>query len=179
MANEVKVVNTAGPSGGWGSWLGICQVMFRERPSPSALETLIHQNKAGGHMYASCAWGKPAKPLLLEFCENGAKATLWESTTDRCTPDFFASHTVSELLDWTDYDLEMQGRLTHPLRYDAATNKYVVTSWKAAFEQIGAQLKQLDPKSVTFYASGRASLKTTYLYAPYAGCTATTTFPTA
>ena len=168
MANEVNVTNTAGPSGGWGSLLGISQVMFRERPSPAALETLIHQNKAGGHMCTSCAWGKPAKPLLLEFCENGAKATLWELTTDRCTPDFFASHTVSELLGWADYDLEMQGRLTHPLRYDTATDKYVVTSWQEAFEQIGAQLKQLDPKSVTFYASGRASLETTYLYALYA-----------
>jgi molybdopterin-dependent oxidoreductase alpha subunit len=168
MANEVDVTNPAGPSGGWGSLLGISQVMFRERPSPAALETLIHQNKAGGHMCTSCAWGKPAKPLMLEFCENGAKATLWELTTARCTPDFFASHTVTELLEWSDYDLEMQGRLTHPLRYDAATDKYLVTTWEEAFRQIGAQLKKLDPKTAIFYASGRASLETTYLYALYA-----------
>ena len=168
MANEVELTNTAGPSGGWGSLLGISQVMFRERPSPAALETLAHQNKAGGHMCTSCAWGKPEKPLILEFCENGAKATLWELTTDRCTPEFFAAHTVTELLKWSDYDLEMQGRLTHPMRYDAAADKYVVTSWDEAFAEIGSQLKKLDPKTAIFYASGRASLETTYLYALYA-----------
>ena len=37
-------------------------------------------------MCVSCAWAKPAEHHPFEFCENGAKATLWELTTRRCTP---------------------------------------------------------------------------------------------
>ena len=48
------------------------------------------------------------------------------------------------------------------------TDKYVETSWDEAFAGIAAELKALDPKSVIFYASGRASLETSYLYALFA-----------
>lgn len=154
----------APPSGGWGSVKGMASVLFRERPSPAVLETLAHQNKAGGHMCTSCAWGKPADPHVFEFCENGAKATIWDLTIDRCTPDFFAKHSLTELRGWSDYDLEMQGRLTEPLRYDAATDKYLACSWQEAFDGIGQQLKALNPKSVVFYTSGKASLETSYLF---------------
>ncbi len=47
-------------------------------------------------------------------------------------------------------------------------DKYVPTSWDVAFEEIGAKLRGLDPKSVVFYASGRASLEASYLYALFA-----------
>jgi len=160
--------HAAGPSGGWGSVRGIAEVMLREKPSPVVLQTLMRQNKPGGHMCTSCAWGKSKHPHTFEFCENGAKATIWELTSARCTPEFFAAHTVDELRDWPDYDLEMQGRLTHPLRYDAATDKYAVVSWEEAFAGIGAQLRELDPKMVAFYTSGRASLEASYLYALFA-----------
>ena len=109
-------------------------------------------------MCVSCSWAKPADYHAFEFCENGAKATLWELTSRRCTPDFFAKHTVSELREWNDYDLEQQGRLTHPMRYDSATDHYVPCEWEEAFQAIGSRLKSLDPKSVVFYASGRAKV---------------------
>jgi molybdopterin-dependent oxidoreductase alpha subunit len=115
-------------------------------------------------MCTSCAWAKPAKAHLAEFCENGAKATFWDLTSKRTTPEFFANHTVSELLQWSDHDLENQGRLTHPLRYDNATDKYAPVSWETAFADIGARMKGYEPKSVVFYASGRASLETSYMY---------------
>lgn len=157
-----------GPAGGWGSLKGIAKILGTEKPSPGMLETLQRQNKTGGHMCTSCAWAKPAKPHPFEFCENGAKATLWELTSKRCTPEFFAAHSVSELRRWKDYDLEIEGRLTHPMRYDPETDHYVPVSWDEAFQGIGAHLKTLDPKSVIFYASGRASLETSYLYALFA-----------
>ena len=158
----------AGAAGGWGSVSGMLKVAGADKPSPAVLETLAHQNKPGGHMCTSCAWGKPAKPHPLEFCENGAKATMWELTSKRCTPEFFARHSVSELRRWKDYDLEIEGRLTHPMRYDPATDHYVPVGWDEAFAAIGAHLQRLDPKSVIFYASGRASLETSYLYALFA-----------
>jgi molybdopterin-dependent oxidoreductase alpha subunit len=157
-----------GPAGGWGSLKGMGKVFARELSTPAVLETLLRQNKAGGYMCSSCAWGKPTHPHPFEFCENGAKATIWDLTSDRCTPAFFAEHTVTELLDWADYDLELQGRLTEPMRYDAATDTYVACSWEEAFEGIARELNALDPKSVVFYASGKASLETSYLYALFA-----------
>ena len=157
-----------GPAGGWGSLKGMASVFSRELATPAVLETLSRQNKAEGHMCTSCAWGKPAHPHIFEFCENGAKSTIWELTRDRCTPAFFAEHTVTELLGWNDYDLEMQGRLTEPMRYDAASDKYVACSWNEAFAGIGEALRGLVPRSVIFYASGKASLETSYLFALFA-----------
>jgi molybdopterin-dependent oxidoreductase alpha subunit len=156
------------PAGGWGSLRGIVETFAREKSSPAAIKALMSQNKPKGFACVSCAWTKPAKHHPIEFCENGAKATLWELTPRRCTPEFFAEHTVTELADWTDFDLEQQGRLTHPLRYDAATDKYVACSWDDAFSAIGRALRALDPESTIFYASGRASLETSYCYALFA-----------
>lgn len=165
---ERQTVEYKGPSGGWGSLRGIASVFGREWDSPSAIETLMRQNKPHGFMCVSCSWAKPADHHAFEFCENGAKATLWELTTRRCTPDFFRQHTVTELRGWSDYDLEQQGRLTQPLRYDCSTDQYEPCSWDEAFSAIGRTLKTFDPKTVIFYSSGRASLETSYLYALFA-----------
>lgn len=166
--DDTSTVEYEGSAGGWGSMRGMVQTMAREMSSPGALATLAKQNKTGGFMCTSCAWGKPKHPHAFEFCENGAKATLWELTSHRCTPEFFAKHSVTELRGWSDHDLEHVGRLTHPLRYDAASDHYVECSWDEAFTAIGAELKAIDPKAAVFYASGRASLETSYLYALFA-----------
>lgn len=152
------------PAGGWGSVKSLVKHSTRQRAVASAVGLVRDHNKTGGYMCTSCAWAKPARPHLAEFCENGAKATFWDLTSKRTTPDFFARHKVSELLKWSDYDLENQGRLTHPVRYDAASDRYVAVSWEDAFADIGAKLQFYHPKSVVFYASGRASLEASYMY---------------
>jgi anaerobic selenocysteine-containing dehydrogenase len=111
------------PTGGWGSLEGMAKVELEGKAGPSALRTLAEQNKPEGHMCTSCAWAKPPDPHVAEFCENGAKATIWDLTTKRCTPEFFAEHTVSALREWKDHDLEAVGRLTEPLRYDAGSDR--------------------------------------------------------
>ncbi len=168
MTDKIDMAEYEGTSGGWGSLRGLTETMLREMSSPAALATLRSQNKTGGFMCTSCAWGKPKHPHAFEFCENGAKATLWELTSHRCTPEFFAEHSVTELRSWSDHDLEQQGRLTQPMRFDHATDRYQPCSWEEAFSDIGTQLKELEPKSTVFYASGRASLETSYLYALFA-----------
>ena len=163
---DLPIHHYDGAVGGWGSLKGLSAVALREKPNPITLgEQLLRQNKADGFVCVSCAWSKPAKPHPAEFCENGAKATAWDLTRHRCTPDFFAQHTLTELRGWTDFDLEHQGRLTAPMRYDGTTDKYIECRWEDAFADIGRELKALDPKSVIFYASGRASLETSYMYA--------------
>lgn len=164
-----KIEPYEGPAGGWGSLKSVAGVLKREKVRlPGAAHELLRQNKAGGFMCVSCAWPKPAHPHPFEFCENGAKASAWELTSLRVGPEFFAQHTVSELLSWSDHALEQAGRLTQPMRYDRASDKYVPGEWSEAFAAIGARLQALDRKSVVFYASGRASLETSYLYALFA-----------
>jgi anaerobic selenocysteine-containing dehydrogenase len=138
-------------TGGWGSLKGVAHILADQRPTVGAFRTLARQNKPGGHMCTSCAWTKPKHPHPFEFCENGAKATVWDLTRDRCGPDFFAKHSVTDLRELSDHELEKAGRLTHPMRYDAATDRYVETTWDEAFEGIGARLTALDPKSTVFY----------------------------
>jgi molybdopterin-dependent oxidoreductase alpha subunit len=162
---HVDLTPYEGPAGGWGSVRGMAEVAHDQWPLPAAVLTeLARQNKVDGFMCVSCAWAKPAKPHPAEFCEEGAKATIWELTKRRCGPAFFAEHTVTELLDWSDHDLEAEGRLTTPLRYNPDSDHYEPCEWRDAFAEIGRTLRGLDPKSVVFYASGRASLEASYMY---------------
>jgi molybdopterin-dependent oxidoreductase alpha subunit len=163
-SDEPDLTPFGGPAGGWGSVRSLAEILPRERIPPEALRELVRQNKPDGFQCVSCAWPKPAHNHPVEFCEEGAKATAWELTTLRTKPEFFEKHTLTELRTWRDYDLEQHGRLTHPLRYDAATDKYVVVDWDEAFREIGAELKQIAPPSVVFYSSGRASLEASYMY---------------
>ena len=64
--------------------------------------------------------------------------------------------------------MEEEGRLTHPLRWDAATDKYVPVEWADAFREIGTELQKIEPKAAVFYSSGRASLEASYMYALFA-----------
>ncbi|RVD59003.1 MAG: formate dehydrogenase [Mesorhizobium sp.] len=157
-----------GPAGGWGSAKSVTAITVQEHVPLKGPKLLAVQNKPEGYMCVSCAWAKPAKTHPLEFCENGAKATAWEVTSRRAGPDFFEKHTLGELERWADHDLEEQGRLTHPMRWDAATDRYLPVAWSEAFAEIGRELRALDPRQVDLYTSGRASLETSYMYQLFA-----------
>ena len=163
--------------GGWGSLKAVTTILAQEHVGVKDSAALRKQNKPDGFMCVSCSWAKPADPHVFEFCESGAKATAWDLTSKRMTPEFFQLHTVTELLSWHDHDLEEAGRLTAPLRYDPATDKYVQVEWQQAFDEIGRELNQLEPDSVVFYASGRASLETSYMYQLFARMYGTNNLP--
>lgn len=156
------------PAGGWGSLEGMAKVELEGQAHANVLQTLRVQNKPGGHMCTSCAWAKPPEPHIAEFCENGAKATIWDLTAKRCTPEFFRTHSVSALREWSDHDLEVVGRLTEPLKYDAQADRYVPIAWEQAFAEIGTALRAIAPKTATFYASGKACLEASFLYGLFA-----------
>ncbi|WP_174279795.1 FdhF/YdeP family oxidoreductase [Sphingomonas bacterium] len=168
MSEKVEIKAYTAPAGGWGSMKGLSQTIRSQRAGPETIAEWARQNKPDGFMCVSCAWGKPAHPTVAEFCENGGKATAWEITRFRTTPAFFQKHRVGDLLSWSDHDLEQAGRLTHPMRYDAGSDRYLAVSWEEAFAEIGAKLKTCDPKKVIAYASGRASLETSYMWALFA-----------
>ncbi len=177
MRQRAKVRRYDGPAGGWGSVKAVASILTQEEVALFGSEILLKQNKPGGFMCVSCSWAKPAKPHPFEFCENGAKATAWEITGKKVTPDFFAAHTLSELRNWSDHDLEEQGRLTTPMRYDAASDKYVPVDWDEAFREIGKELNALDPRAVIMYTSGRASLEASYMYQLFGRMYGTNNFP--
>ena len=168
VSKKVEIAPYKGPAGGWGSLRSVAAILTQEVRLATGGAVLLNQNKPTGFACVSCAWAKPADPLPFEFCENGAKATAWEITRKRVGPAFFAKHTLAELRTWLDRDLEAEGRLTQPMRWDRATDRYVPVAWEEAFRHIGAELAQLDPRSVVLYASGRASLEASYMWGLFA-----------
>src|SRR3954468_12938898 len=177
LAPDLKVQPYENASGGWGSVRSLVKSIGRDRVPFSGPRVLLKQNKTDGFMCVSCAWAKPADPRMFEFCENGAKATTWEITNKRVTPEFFAKQTVSDLEKWDDHQLEAAGRLTHPMRWDKDTDKYVPVEWTVAFEEIGRELSALDPDQAVFYTSGRASLETAFMYGLFARAYGTNNLP--
>ncbi|CAN5512402.1 FdhF/YdeP family oxidoreductase [soil metagenome] len=166
MSARVPSTDSVPSAGGWGSVRAVATYLLKEHIPAAGAAALAVQNKPGGFMCVSCAWAKPARPHTAEFCENGAKATAWELTGKRRTPAFFAEYTLTELEGWSDLDLEAGGRLTAPMRWNPVNDKYEEIEWDEAIAVIAAELKRLqaEPESVVFYASGRASLETSYLY---------------
>jgi molybdopterin-dependent oxidoreductase alpha subunit len=172
----VKAYNS--PAGGWGALKATAKAVREQMDMTEAPLLLYRTNKPAGFDCPGCAWPDKEHTSTFQFCENGAKAVTWEATKKRVTPEFFAQHTVTELLGWTDYQLEFEGRLTHPLAYDAATDKFEAITWDAAFARIGEILRALpDPNMAEFYTSGRASNEAAFLYQIFAREYGTNNFP--
>jgi molybdopterin-dependent oxidoreductase alpha subunit len=166
------------PAGGWGALRAVAKTLSHQQIVAQGTTTLLKANQPEGFDCPGCAWPDPKHTSSFEFCENGAKAITWESTAKRVDPDFFAQHTVSELWVWTDHNLEDQGRLTHPMIYNADTDRYEVIAWDAAFARIGAELNLLDdPHQAEFYTSGRASNEAAFLYQLLVRAYGTNNFP--
>ncbi|RXG86210.1 FdhF/YdeP family oxidoreductase [Bradyrhizobium vignae] len=166
------------PAGGWGALRALSGHLIEQHIPVKGAATLGCMNQQEGFDCPGCAWPDPKHTSSFEFCENGAKAVAWEATARRCTPEFFANHTVTELSTWSDYDLEMVGRLTHPMIYDGGSDRYLPTSWSKAFEIIARHLNALaDPNKAEFYTSGRTSNEAAFLYQLFVREFGTNNFP--
>ena len=167
-----------GPAGGWGALRATARAVREQMNVEEAPLLLYRTNKPTGFDCPGCAWPDKEHTSTFQFCENGAKAVTWEATKKRVTQEFFATHRVSALLEWTDYELENQGRLTQPLVYDGATDTYKPIGWDEAFRHIGEVLRGLpDPNMVEFYTSGRASNEAAFLYQLFGREYGTNNFP--
>ncbi|HEL2965355.1 TPA: FdhF/YdeP family oxidoreductase [Stenotrophomonas maltophilia] len=166
------------PAGGWGAAGATARVLLQQSVIGKGSKALLAMNQPGGFKCPSCAFPDADERRKLEFCENGAKALAWEATEFRAGRELFARHTVTELMAQTDYWLEMQGRLTEPMRYDAATDHYVPCSWDDAFTLIGRHLQALDsPHQAEFYTSGRTPNEAAFLYSIFVREFGTNNFP--
>lgn len=90
--DQIVIEHYEDPAGGWGSLGSVAAKAEAEGLVVSDVwSQLRRQNKADGAMCVSCSWAKPEHPHEFEFCENGAKATIWEQTRTRCGRDFLPS----------------------------------------------------------------------------------------
>jgi molybdopterin-dependent oxidoreductase alpha subunit len=166
------------PAGGWGALRATAKAVREQMEVMEAPQILLQTNKPNGFDCPGCAWPDKEHTSTFQFCENGAKAVTWEATKKRVTPEFFAAHTVTSLLKWTDYELENEGRLTDPLAYDRASDTFKPISWEQAYARIGEILRSLpDPNMAEFYTSGRASNEAAFLYQLFVREYGTNNFP--
>jgi molybdopterin-dependent oxidoreductase alpha subunit len=178
MAHRKAIHPYNEPAGGWGALKAVSEALTEQGVVVHGAATLFRMNQPEGFDCPGCAWPDPKHTSSFEFCENGGKAVAWEATAKRCTPEFFAAHTVGELESWSDYDLEMQGRLTHPMSYEASSDRYRPISWDDAFALIGRHLRELpDPNAAEFYTSGRTSNEAAFLYQLFVREYGTNNFP--
>ncbi|WP_213780690.1 FdhF/YdeP family oxidoreductase [Caballeronia sp. dw_276] len=178
MAKRKEIRIYSDPAGGWGALKATGEALALQGIAVSGAKTLLRMNQPEGFDCPGCAWPDPKHTSSFEFCENGAKAVAWEATVNRCTPEFFAAHSVSELEAWDDYDLEMAGRLTHPMVYNEASDRYEAIEWEEAFQLIATHLRGLDsPDQADFYTSGRASNEAAFLYQIFVREFGTNNFP--
>ena len=168
------------PAGGLSSVIQALRQLGREKSVVRGAKALRVVNQPKGFDCPGCAWPEPAPGdrSAFEFCENGAKAVAAESTTRRADPDFFAKHTVDELLAQSDYWLEQQGRLTHPLIRRAGSDRFEAIGWDEAFARAGEALRGLgSPDQAAFYTSGRTSNEAAFLYQLFGRMYGTNNFP--
>ncbi|MEM9253487.1 MAG: FdhF/YdeP family oxidoreductase, partial [Planctomycetota bacterium] len=165
-------------AGGWGALKAGMSHVAKAHALLPTVKSLLRVNQPKGFDCPGCAWPEPKHTSSFEFCENGMKAVAWEASGRRVDPAFFAEHTVVHLADQTDHWLEAQGRLTHPMRYNADTDHYEPVPWEDAFTLIGEKLNALDhPDEAIFYTSGRTSNEAAFLYQLFGRMFGTNNFP--
>ncbi|WP_288956560.1 FdhF/YdeP family oxidoreductase [uncultured Polaribacter sp.] len=131
------------------------------------IQLLSKLNQTKGFDCPGCAWPDPddKRAFLAEYCENGAKAVAEEATKNKVSPLFFATHSLQELSELSDYEIGKSGRITHPMYLPEGKDNYEEISWKDAFKIIADQLNSLDsPDEAIFYTSGRTSNEAAFLY---------------
>jgi molybdopterin-dependent oxidoreductase alpha subunit len=164
--STIEISDPASAAAGIGGVVASFRHALTEMGVRRSLRTLTAINQKDGYDCQSCAWPDPdGGRHVAEFCENGAKATAWEATTRRATPELFARHSVAELSRLSDHALGELGRLTHPMLLRRGATRYEPISWDDAFALVAAELTALEsPDEAVFYTSGRASNEAAFLY---------------
>ncbi len=152
------------PAGGRHAVASALEAFWRQAIPLKAVESFRSANKAGGFDCPGCAFPDRHDGRAVDSCEQGQKAIAWEMTRRAADGEFFARHTLAELRTWPDRELENAGRLTEPLCYDVASDRYRPIDWAEACRRAAGLLGRLDPSTVAFYTSGRSSNEAAFLW---------------
>ena len=152
---------------------------FKEMGVVRSMNALSQMNQQNGFSCPSCAWPDPEKPSkIAEYCENGAKALADEATSSHIGGNFFRNHSVEELSQLTDYELNKFGRITEPMVLREDSVHYEPIEWQEAYDLISKELKKLaSPDEAIFYTSGRSSNEAAFLYGMFARAFGTNNMP--
>lgn len=158
------------PAAAWGAAFSVGRILLEQGEIIDGVRAIFKMNhENGGFDCPGCAWPDDLKGLRMDICENGIKHVTWEMTKKRADRNFFAKHSVSELMEWSDFELENAGRLCEPMVYNSSSDRYEPINWEDAFRLIGRHLRGLSsPNKASFYTSGRLSNEATFLYQLFA-----------
>ncbi|WP_379544020.1 FdhF/YdeP family oxidoreductase [Psychrobacter sp. R86515] len=167
------------PAAGWPALISSTQKLMDYKTFLRGGISVFKSNQPqGGFDCPGCAWPDHKSHKAIDVCENGIKVIASETMTHKANAEFFARHTVTELQSWTGYELEHSGRLSEPMCYDAAQDRYVPIPWEAAYSLIAEQLGQLDsPDEALFYTSGRVTNEPAFLFQLFVRCFGTNNLP--
>lgn len=142
-------------------------------------KALLDLNQAGGFDCPSCAWPDPdGHRAVAEFCENGAKAIASEAMHRTIGREFFAAHSIADLMTQSDAWHDLQGRLAEPMLLRENATHYEPVTWDEAFAIVAEELRALDsPDEALFYTSGRASNEAAFLWQMFARAFGTNNLP--
>ena len=142
------------------------------------VKTLVTVNQQEGFDCPGCAWPDPEHRTTFEFCENGAKAVADEAMKAHVNASFFSHHSIQELAELSDYELNRKGRLAEPMYLGLGESHYKPISWDAAFDKISGALKSLQSSNrAVFYTSGRTSNEAAFLYQAFVRAYGTNNLP--
>jgi molybdopterin-dependent oxidoreductase alpha subunit len=163
---NIKIKKQQKSAGGLGAVMSSMRHVISEVGLVDGVNSLGQLNQFNGYDCPGCAWPDPDhERSTVEFCENGAKAIAEEATTEKCDVEFFATHSISDLKAWTDFEIGKSGRIVQPMILKHGKEYYQPIEWKEAFTLIGNKLKSLaSPNEAVFYTSGRTSNEAAFLY---------------
>ena len=163
--NYLKIKKPKSIAAGIGAATSSMRHGLKKMGVTKTVKTLTTVNQIEGFDCPGCAWPDPSHSSSFEFCENGAKAVADEAMKGNVTPEFFSKYSVQELSKKSDYWLNKQGRITHPMILKPDNNKYEAISWESAIKAISNRIKESgDPDKCVFYTSGRTSNEAAFLY---------------
>ncbi len=155
------------------------QHVFGKAGVARGTKALLGLNQAGGFDCPSCAWPDPdGHRAVAEFCENGAKAIASEAMPQTLGREFFAAHSIADLMAQSDAWHDLQGRLGGPMLLRENATHYEAITWEDAFAIVAEELRALgSPDEAVFYTSGRASNEAAFLWQMFARAFGTNNLP--
>lgn len=97
-----------------------------------------------------------------EVCKKSLQAMVADMQP-AIDPTFWQRNSVADLQKLSPRELELLGRLIHPLRYRAGQSNFETISWKQALASIVTKLKATAPDETFWYFSGRSSNEAGFL----------------
>ena len=138
---------------------------IRKMGLTKSVRTLLMVNQKEGFDCPGCAWPDPQHRTSFEFCENGAKAVADEAMKAKVNERFFRKHSIQHLLNQSDYWLNRQGRIAHPMIKKPEATHYEPISWADALDLVASSINKMEnPQRGVYYTSGRTSNEAAFLY---------------